>query len=88
MWKQWGDVPAFIQQRGCFHSKEGLRIWQKKLDSSLFVECHKGILVHVRWIQSMEKDTILLETKETLPLARRRVETVRAVWKSFQEKCA
>lgn len=49
---------------------------------------HKGILVHVRWIQSMEKDTILLETKETLPLARRRVETVRAVWKNFQEKCA
>ena len=83
-----GRCTCFHTAEGLFHSKEGLRIWQKKLDSSLFVECHKGILVHVRWIQSMEKDTILLETKETLPLARRRVETVRAVWKNFQEKCA
>ena len=78
----------FHTPEGTFESRESLSIWEQRLDAALFVECHKGILVHVRRIVSMEKDTILLETGETLPLARRRVETVKAVWRSFQEKYA
>lgn len=83
-----GRGSCFHTRNGSFVSRESLSIWQQRLDSYLFVECHKGILVHVRWIISVEKDTILLETMETLPLARRRVEKVRSAWRSFQEKLA
>ena len=83
-----GRGTRFHTPEGTFESRESLSIWEQRLDAALFVECHKGILVHVRRIVSMEKDTILLETGETLPLARRRVETVKAVWRSFQEKYA
>ena len=83
-----GRGTRFHTPEGTFESRESLSIWEQRLDAALFVECHKGILVHVRRIVSMEKDTILLESGETLPLARRRVETVKAVWRSFQEKYA
>ena len=81
-----GRGSRFHTLEGTADSRESLSIWEQRLDSTLFIECHKGILVHVRWIVSVEKDTILLETKDTLPLARRRVEKVRTVWRSFQEK--
>ena len=83
-----GRGTRFHTPEGTFESRESLSIWEQRLDAALFVKCHKGILVHVRRIVSMEKDTILLESGETLPLARRRVETVKAVWRSFQEKYA
>ena len=66
--------------------KASLSAWRKQLDEALFVECHKGILVHVRWIQSLQKDTVTLENDISLPLARRKVEHVQQCWLAYQEK--
>lgn len=75
-------------KEGAFPSKESLSEWKQRLDPALFVECHKGILVHVRCIQMLQADCIVLENGETLPLARRRADQVRKVWLSYQEKFA
>lgn len=67
-------------------SKESITYWKNKLAESFFIECYKGILVHVKWIKEIEKDTILLENEQSLPLARRRSEAVRQAWFLYQEK--
>ena len=66
--------------------KDSLHSWFHRLDDTLFVECHKGILVHVRYIRSLQKDTLLLESGVQLPLARRKAEHVRQCWLAYQEK--
>lgn len=83
-----GRKVRFHCMDGSFISKESLSEWESRLDSSLFVECHKGILVHVRWIQIVRGDQILLENGQSLPLARRRVDQVKKVWLNFQENFA
>ena len=67
-------------------SKESFHEWRDLLDTSMFVECYKGILVHVRHIQSIQKETLRLENGQLLPMARRRVDDVRQSWFLYQEK--
>lgn len=69
-----------------FISKESFHTWVQQLDSSMFVECYKGILVHVRQIKAIQKETLLLDNEQILPLARRRVEEVNRSWFVYQEK--
>ena len=49
-----GRGTRFHTPEGTFESRESLSIWEQRLDAALFVECHKGILVHVRRIVSIQ----------------------------------
>lgn len=69
-----------------FISKESFHTWVQQLDSSMFVECYKGILVHVKQIKAIQKETLVLDNEQILPLARRRVEDVNRSWFLYQEK--
>lgn len=69
-----------------FVSKESFHVWVELLDSSMFVECYKGILVHVKQIKAIHKETLQLDNEQILPLARRRVEEVNRSWFLYQEK--
>lgn len=71
-------------KQGCFLDKHAIRYWSEQLSSS-FIEPFKGILVHVKWISSIEKDSLTIENHQQLPLARRRVEAVKEAWYRYQE---
>lgn len=69
-----------------FISKESFGTWVEQLDASMFRECYKGILVHLKHIKMIQKEIIQLENGQTLPLARRRVEEINRKWFAYQEK--
>ena len=69
-----------------FISKESFGTWVEQLDASMFCECYKGILVHLKHIKMIQKEIIQLENGQTLPLARRRVEEINRKWFAYQEK--
>lgn len=65
-------------------SRENVTHWADVLGND-FVECYKGVYVHVKYIIKIGKDTLSLDNKQILPLARRRVEEVRTRWIRYQE---
>lgn len=79
-------------RRSCVHMesealdcKETIGHW-KELLNTYFVECYKGVLVHVKWINRIEKDMLYLENGIGLPLARRREDAVHQQWLAYQGK--
>jgi len=78
-------VCIHTQSEACI-SKESFHEWKEQLDASMFIECYKGILVHVRQIKTIQKETIELENGQILPLARRRIDDVSKSWFLYQEK--
>lgn len=78
-------VCIHTQSEACI-SKESFHEWKEQLDASMFIECYKGILVHVRQIKMIQKETIELENGQILPLARRRIDDVSKSWFLYQEK--
>lgn len=82
--ESYGRKVQFHTRAEAFLSKESVSYWAEKLSKD-FIECYKGIYVHVRYIASIESDTLLMDNEQVLPLARRRAEEVRAVWVAYQE---
>lgn len=83
--ESYGRKVQFHTRKEVFTSKESVSYWAMKLSKD-FVECYKGIYVHVRYVEQISKDTLQLENQQILPLARRRAENVKATWIAYQEK--
>lgn len=69
-----------------FTSEDAIGLWQKRLDETQFVQCYKGILVHLLHVDAIYKDTLQLENGQLLPLARRRESSIRNAWIAYQER--
>lgn len=50
---------------------------EKKVSERIFVKTHKSYLVNVKYIYSVEKDRIILNSKKPLPLSRHRINEVK-----------
>lgn len=64
-------------------SHHNVSTWALKLPNT-FVECYKGVYIHLKYIRSITKDLVILENKKTLPLARRRAELLKKEWIAYQ----
>ncbi|MDD6482537.1 MAG: LytTR family DNA-binding domain-containing protein [Lachnospiraceae bacterium] len=64
-------------------STRSLKSWKGELDSRLFVECHKSYLVNLGSISRAEKDMLMLENGEIIPVARRRRKDVLQAFLEF-----
>lgn len=82
--ESYGRKVQFHTRAEAFISKESVSYWAERLSDD-FIECYKGIYVHIRYIASLDADTLQLDNKQILPLARRRAETLRMAWVSYQE---
>lgn len=82
--ESYGRKVSIHTRSGAFSDKASIGVWTDQLNE-MFIECYKGILVHVRWILSIDKETLTLENRQILPLARRRSELVRKAWLHYQE---
>ncbi|MGX8833257.1 LytR/AlgR family response regulator transcription factor [Amedibacillus sp. YH-ame10] len=80
----YGRKVQFHTRAQVFSSKENVSYWAVKLTEG-FVECYKGIYVHVKYIEQIAKDTLVLENKQILPIARRRYDDVKKAWICYQE---
>lgn len=84
--ESYGRKVCIHTQEECMVSKESFHEWVSMLDEAMFVECYKGVLVHLPYIKAIQKETIMLEGGKSLPLARRRGEEVKRKWLLYQEK--
>lgn len=82
--ESYGRKVQFHTKDKCYISKETLSNWAKKL-SNHFVECYKGIYVHVKYIEMINKELLQLDNKQTLPIARRRYDALKKAWIAYQE---
>lgn len=82
--ESFGRKVQFHTRGEAYVSRENVSYWATILQKQSFVECYKGVYVNLRYIISVGKETLQLENKQVLPLARRRVESVHTAWISFQ----
>lgn len=68
---------AIYTVNSTFYCDESLLHWEQELPSSLFFRCHKKYLVSLSHIEKLENHSVLLDTKEKLPVSRRK-------WTAFQ----
>lgn len=80
------------KRKTCFHTKEetyssdeNITYWIHQLQDFNFFECHKGIVVNIKHIENIGKDFIILDNEIELPLARRRIDTLKSAWIRFFE---
>ncbi len=64
-------------RKDMFPSDESLLRWEEKLPMDVFFRCHSKYLVNMHYIESYEKQKILLISGEKIPVSRRR-------WREFQ----
>lgn len=57
--------------------EESLLQWEKRLPTTLFFRCHSKYIVNLSHVVSFDKQIIILDSGEKIPVSRRR-------WKSFQ----
>lgn len=65
-----GDTVLYVHDIR-FRSERSLEDWEKELNGILFVRCHKGYLVNLRYISDIDND-VVLENGEKIPLSRRK----------------
>lgn len=85
-YESYGRKTQFHMRVQTHMSKENVSYWAMKLGND-FIECYKGIYANIRYIEHVGKETLQLDNKQTLLLARRRVDIVRNAWIAYQEKC-
>lgn len=66
-----------------FTFSEPLAKLEKRLDNKGFIRTHYSYLVNSKYIFSVEKDRIILSTKENVPLSRKRVNEVKHKMMTF-----
>lgn len=78
-----GDyVKIHVGEKIC-ESTRTLKSWKDELDSRLFIDCHKSYIVNLRSVSRAEKDKLLLNNGEKIPIARRRREEVLQAFVEF-----
>lgn len=60
------------EAEGCFTYYEQIRILENRLQDKDFFRCHKSFLVNLNYVESYNRQEILLDNKERIPVAKRR----------------
>lgn len=76
---------CFYVNNTIYSSDHNVTYWYNQLKEDCFYECHKGIFVNIKHIENIGKEDITLSNDVTLPLARRRADTIKEAWTSFFE---
>ena len=64
-------------KKDIFYCEESLLQWEKRLPDTLFFRCHSKYLVNLSHVTSFDKQILILDNGEKIPVSRRR-------WKPFQ----
>lgn len=60
-----------------YYCEESLLQWEKRMPTTLFFRCHSKYLVNLSHVTSFDKQILILDNGEKIPVSRRR-------WKPFQ----
>lgn len=66
------DVSLIFTKSAEYQSEVSLRKWMERLDGSLFFQCHKSYIVNLDKITSFQKNIVILESGEKVPVSRRK----------------
>lgn len=69
-----------------FPSEESLLRWEEKLPEKLFFRCHNKYLINFLYIESYDKQNLLLINGEKIPVARRRFTEFQKKYMSFDTR--
>lgn len=73
-----GHYTKVRTERLVYRLKKGIHQWQEELKGEPFVFSHRSFLVNLLYVSQTNKNEVLLDSGETIPLSRRN-------WKSFQD---
>ena len=71
------SVYAVTSQRAKIKIKHTLKLLEKAVENQSFVRCHTSYIVNTKYIFSIEKDKIILDNNDEIPLSRYRAESVK-----------
>ena len=63
--------------------REGISIWQKRLNDKMFVLCHRSYIVNLMYVSKLEKNAVILDDGKVIPMSKRCAKSVKEAFISF-----
>lgn len=81
-----GKMCRFVTPAGETMIQSCLQVMEDQLNPMGFVRCHRSYMVNCRHVFSIQKNFVVLDNKQSIPLSRSRVELVRTAFLHFEQK--
>lgn len=84
--ESYGRHSRIATKQGIIPCDHAIGWWAARVSRLPFMECYKGIIVHLQYIKDIRKDVLHMENQQSLPIARRRIEALKQAWLKQQEQ--
>lgn len=70
----------------CYLCQRGISIWKKCLPKEMFIACHRSYLVNLLYVARLEKEAVVLDDGEYVPMSRRSYKPVNQAFIQFYRR--